>query len=108
MKFLTDGFGGSYTQLDLYAVFRGDMKTRSDYFSKMMQTGAITPNQIREKEGMAGYEGGDRYYIAVNNYTPSDRVDEVIDSQVKNKDQTNPPSNGDDKLQDALIDYLKK
>jgi len=70
------------TQLDLYGVFRGDMSSRATYFQKMMQAGAITPNEIREKEGMPGYEGGDRFFIASNNFTPTDRLDEVIDAQV--------------------------
>lgn len=107
MKLLSDNFAGRYTQLDLYAVFRGDMTTRSNYFSKMMQTGAVTPNEIREKEGLAGYPGGDRYYIAVNNYTPSDRVDEVIDSQVQKGKETKPKED-DDPVANAIVDFLKK
>lgn len=85
VKLLNNQYKGFRTQLDLYELFRGDMDTRSQYFSRMMQAGAITPNQIREREGMAGYKGGDRYYIAVNNFTPQDRVDEVIDSRVAPK-----------------------
>lgn len=108
MKLLSDGFGGRYSQLDLYAVFRGDMTTRSNYFSKMMQVGSITPNEIREKEGMAGYEGGERFYIAVNNYTPSDRVDEVIDAQVKQSEPAKPTEDNDDPISDAIVDFLKK
>jgi HK97 family phage portal protein len=109
MKLLTDNFGGKYTQLDLYAVFRGDMTTRSNYFSKMMQSGSITPNEIREKEGMAGYDDGDRYYIAVNNFTPADRVDEVIDSQVKTNEKTNDNSeDNNDPVTEAIVDFLKK
>jgi len=109
MKLLTDNFGGKYTQLDLYAVFRGDMTTRSNYFSKMMQSGAITPNEIREKEGMAGYDNGDKFYIAVNNFTPADRVDDVIDSQVSKGETDNTSSGeGDDPVADAIVDFLKK
>lgn len=83
VKLLKNRFNGRFTELDLYAVFRGDMTTRANYFSKMMQCGAITPNQIRQREGLAPYAEGNRYYIAVNNFTPADRVDEVIDAQVK-------------------------
>lgn len=104
IKLLGNSYGGIHNQLDLYAVFRGDMKTRSDYFSKMMQTGAITPNQIREREGLPGYDGGDRYFIAVNNFTPADRLDEVIDSQVKQKEQPKPE---DDPVEKAVLDLLK-
>lgn len=85
VKLLNNRFGGRYTELDLYSVFRGDMTTRANYFSKMMQMGAMTPNQVRAREGMAKSKEGDRYYIAVNNYTPADRIDEVIDAQIANK-----------------------
>lgn len=82
IKILSGQFGGRKSSLDIYSLNRGDMTTRSNYFSKMMQNGAINPNQIRVLEGMEPYEGGDRYYIAVNNFSPSDRIDEIIDSQV--------------------------
>ena len=103
---------GRHTEMDLYAVFRGDMETRSSYFTKMMQVGGMTPNEIRKREGMAPYAGGDRYYIATNNYTPSDRMDEVIDSQVKGKEvakdnANNSPDNKDQDLVNSLSEYFK-
>ena len=73
------------SDMDLYAINRGDMDTRASYFSKMMANGAMSPNEIRRKEGMEVYEGGDEYYISTNNLTPVSRHDEVIDAQV-NKD----------------------
>lgn len=116
MKLLKGRNAGKRTELDLYEVFRGDMNTRSQYFSRMMQSGAITPNEIRQREGMPAYDGGDRYYIAVNNFTPEDRMDEVIDAQIKSN-QT-PPNNGNSgstktpsepsKLEKAAAEYLEK
>jgi HK97 family phage portal protein len=85
MKLLSGRHSDKRTELDLYAVFRGDMNTRSQYFSRMMQSGAITPNEIRTKEGLAPYDGGDRYYIATNNFSPADRIDELLDSQIESK-----------------------
>lgn len=82
IKILNKRRGGRYSEIDLYAVFRGDMKSRSDYFKSMMQVAAMTPNEIRMREGMAPYADGDRYFVAVNNYSPADRVDEIIDAQV--------------------------
>lgn len=118
VKLLTNRFGGKFTELDLYAVFRGDMTTRANYFSKMMQCGAITPNQIRQREGLAPYADGDKYYIAVNNYTPADRVDEVVDAQITSKTKNlNAPQkddegeNSDDEqkaLTQAAIRFLNK
>lgn len=108
VKLLAGRRGGKKTELDLYAVFRGDMVTRSTYFKNMMSTGSMTPNEIREKEGMAPYEGGDRYFIATNNYTPADRMDEVIDSQIKSKEVVVPKKSDDEaELDKAVAAWLK-
>lgn len=107
MKLLSGRNSGKKTELDLYAVFRGDMATRSQYFSKMMQSGAITPNEIRVKEGMAPYEGGDRFWIAVNNFSPEDRVDEIIDSQIKQKDNAVNAPTKNANVDKAVAEYLK-
>jgi HK97 family phage portal protein len=108
IKLLNYRYGGKYTQVDLYSVHRGDMTTRANYFSKMMQAAAITPNEIREKEGMAPYSGGDRYFVAVNNFTPSDRIDEVIDAQVRPKETTPASSPEDKKLKNEVISFLQR
>lgn len=97
-KLLRGRNAGRRTEMDLYAISRGDMSTRSTYFKNMMSVGAISPNEIRVKEGMAAYDGGDRFYIATNNFTPSDRMDEVIDSQIDKAEGTpeGSPSDGAD------------
>jgi HK97 family phage portal protein len=92
------------TEIDLYEVFRGDMETRSAYYQKMMGIGGMTPNQIRKREGMAPYTDGDKYYIATNNFTPADRVDEVIDAQVKPKST----DESQEKLNQEVANFLKK
>lgn len=109
MKLLSNQRFGRRTEFDLYAVFRGDMVTRSTYFKNMMQVGAMTPNEIREKEGLAPYEGGDRFFIATNNFTPADRLDEVIDSQV-NKEEPNQDISDNSEpnpVDEAVAAYLK-
>lgn len=112
IKILNNRYGGNFSELDLYSVFRGDMKTRSDYFSKMMQTASITPNEIRRREGMTPYKEGDNFYVAVNNLTPVNRMNEVIDSQIsKGSDNSNPAAVNTDQataqLTKAAIKYLE-
>ena len=114
IKLLNNRYGGRFSELDLYAVFRGDMKTRSDYFKALMGIGAITPNQIRAKEGQPGYAQGDNYYISTNNLTPVDRMDEVIDAQIKSKTTPAKTPSGDEdekeekELTRAALSFLKK
>lgn len=86
VKILNNRYGGRFTDIDLYSIFRGDMKSRSDYFKTMMSVGSMTPNQIRAREGLPGYgKKGDNYYIATNNFTPVERMDELIDADIKQK-----------------------
>jgi len=104
IKLLKGRRAGKRAELDLYATFRGDMNTRSQYFNRMMQSSAITPNEIREKEGLAPYKEGDRFYIANNNYAPVDRLDEIIDSQVAPKEVVKEPI---DPASEAVAKYLE-
>lgn len=117
IKLLNKRYGGKRTEFDLYEIFRGDMTTRSNYFSKMMQVAAISPNEIRIKEGMAPYSDGDRFFVAANNFTPADRIDEVIDSQVNTQEpRTVSPEETDTQelldsereLTEIVKEYLRK
>lgn len=115
VKILNYRYGGRFTDIDLYSIFRGDMKTRSDYFKAMMSIGALTPNQIRAREGLSPYSEGDNYYIATNNFTPVDRMDEVIDADITQKTKpaaspspSGPKAEDNRELQEAAIRYLNK
>lgn len=115
-KLLNDRFGGRKTEMDLFQVFRGDMGTRGKYYSDMMQNGAITSNEIRLKEGFAPYPEGDKFYIASNNLTPTDRVDDVIDSQitkpeikeVSENESYNEQEEEEEDLDSLVTDYIKE
>lgn len=112
VKILNNRYGGRFTDIDLYSIFRGDMKSRSDYFKAMMSVGAITPNQIRAREGLPGYgKMGDNYYIATNNFTPVNRMDEVIDAEITQKTKptsspAQPEKKTDPALEQAAIRFL--
>lgn len=103
VKILNYRYGNRFTDIDLYSIFRGDMKSRGDYFKTMMSVGAITPNEIRSREGMAPYKEGDEYYIATNNFTPVSRMMDVIDAEITSKTKPTPaPSGGQPKSQAEL------
>lgn len=109
MKLLSGQYGGRYVELDLKQLTRGDMKARADFNSKMMQMGAITPNQIRAGEGQPGYgPNGDKYFIATNNYTPADRIDEVIDADIKQKTTPKPAASPNDPAKAQLMEAAHK
>lgn len=129
IKLLSYRFGGKRTELNIYEIFRGDMDTRSQYFSRMLAAGAITPNEIREEEGYAPYAEGNRFFIPTNNLVAIDRMDEMIDANIISKTKSSDTSkeqpkeiedstedesedsmeSEDDKeLKQAALDFLRK
>ncbi len=58
--------GTIYAKFNVNALLRGDMKARADFYTRMVQNGAMSPNEIREKEDMNPREGGDIYLTPMN------------------------------------------
>jgi len=85
IKLLDYRKGGLRSSMDLDAVFRGDMESRSKYFTSMFGIGSINSNEIRKKEGRPSYDSGDEFYIASNNYAPVSKIKEVIDAEIEAK-----------------------
>lgn len=56
------------------ALLRADVKTRVEYYRGMSNIAAMNPNEVREKEDMNSYEGGDKYFMQTANST----VDNII------------------------------
>jgi HK97 family phage portal protein len=110
------------SEFDIYSIFRADMTSRADYFQKLMQSASITPNEIRQAEGKAPFKDGDRHFIASNNFTFLDRLDEVIDSQIEKntksvdtakeptttKDPNADTNSNDSELNKAVAEYIRK
>ena len=55
-----------YVRFNLEGFLRGDAKARSEYYRTMFNIAAMNPNEIREKEEMQPYAGGEKYYIQTN------------------------------------------
>jgi len=89
---------GLFSEFMLQALLRGDAKARGEMYWRMFQMSAITPNQIRGKENMNPYVGGDRYYVQMN-MVPVDKVDEMIDARSMPK-QVQEPTDDDEKDDD--------
>lgn len=87
VKLLNNRHSGRKTDINLYEIFRGDMKTRADYFKTMMGNAAMTPNEMRRLEGMAPYSNGNEFYIASNNFSPVSRMNEIIDADIAQKNK---------------------
>jgi HK97 family phage portal protein len=52
-----------YVEHNLAAVERGDFKTRTEGYARGIQTGQLTPDEVRALENRAPRPGGDKLYI---------------------------------------------
>lgn len=68
--------GRLFIRFDLTELLRGDHQARSQMYEALYRTQAINPNEIRRKEGMNPYPGGDEYgkplASNIKTETPSD------------------------------------
>ena len=55
-----------FAKFNVNALLRGDMKSRAEFYTKMLQNGALSPNEIRLKEDMNPRDGGDIYLTPLN------------------------------------------
>jgi HK97 family phage portal protein len=55
-----------FAKFNAAALLRGDMAARSDFYTSMVQNGALSPNEIRELEDLNPREGGDIYLTPSN------------------------------------------
>jgi HK97 family phage portal protein len=55
-----------YIKVGLGGLLRGDSASRAEFYTKMFQLGAFSPNDIRRWEDLPPVEGGDVYYRPMN------------------------------------------
>ena len=60
----------------LTGLLRGDSKSRSEYYEKMVQNGLMSPNEARALENMNPYPGGEKFKPAENLYGNPDKKKE--------------------------------
>lgn len=55
-----------FVKFDVRAMLRGDMASRGEYYTKLQNVGALSPNDIRALEDMNPRAGGDIYLTPAN------------------------------------------
>jgi len=68
------GHGRLYFKHVVEGLLRGDSASRADFYTKMFNVGAMSPNEIREKEDMDPYPGGDIRVVPLNMTTPQNAL----------------------------------
>lgn len=67
---------GYFFEFDIERLNRGDFKSRAEGFTKYIQHGVFSPNEVRKKLGENPYEGGDAH-IAQVNMAPVDMLGQI-------------------------------
>lgn len=60
--FIGNERGRYFVKYDMMAMLRGNMQARADYYQKMVDMAALTPNQVLQAENMEPYAGGDVHW----------------------------------------------
>ena len=55
-----------FVRFNLEGLLRGNIKVRSEYYTKMIQNGVLSPNEVRALENMNKRDGGDEYLTPLN------------------------------------------
>lgn len=76
---------GYYVAFDTNPILRGNLEDQAQYYQTMFNIGVMNQDEIRARMNLGPINKGDRYYIQGNNMIPTDRIDEVLDSNIKNK-----------------------
>lgn len=81
---------GYYAEHNMTALLRGDMRARAEFYTKMRDLAAISPNEIREKENLNPVDGGD-LYLAPLNMAPLSMIEEKAKADLdKAKEEAKP------------------
>lgn len=76
---------GLYYKFNVNALLRGDMKTRGEFYFKMMRSAGYKPNEVRALEELPPVEGGDKLYISGDLYP----IDTPVDQRKKRGKEVN-------------------
>jgi len=96
---------GIYTRHNVDGLMRGNSKDRAEYYAKMFGIGAMSPNDIREKEDWdpSDNEYADELFVPVNNMIPLSKIDEFLKSTSQGVTPVVPEKDdGEDKEADEI------
>jgi HK97 family phage portal protein len=92
------GRGRLYYKHIVEGLLRGDSASRAAFYTAMFNLGAMSPNEIREKEDMDPYPGGDIRLVPMNMTTPANALKPPV---VAKPLALREKGNGEDKTEEA-------
>jgi len=77
-KLISSKNNTNYIKFVVEGMLRGDAESRSSFYNSMFNLGAMSPNDIREKEEMNPVPGGDQRFVPLN-MIPLEEAQLIID-----------------------------
>jgi HK97 family phage portal protein len=65
-KLLRGNWGGAFSRLDFRGLMRGTHRDRAEYYRMLFGVGALSINEIRDKEDLDPIENGDLHLVPLN------------------------------------------
>ena len=93
-----------YCKFNMNGLLRGDSAARAALYQSLHNTGAISANEIRRLEEMNGYEGGDTYFIQLNQID----ITKSTEYYMEQKEAKEPKEEDEDKRIQRLIEESKR
>ena len=78
---------GYYFKFNVNALLRGATKDRADFYTKLYNIGALSPNEIRELEELNPYPKGDEYRVPLNMERPGEHHEDEEGEGDSNNDR---------------------
>lgn len=66
-----DRGNGLYTKFIDSGMLRGSHKERAEFYNTMFNIGALNPNEVRAREELNPYDGGEKYRVPMNTEDPN-------------------------------------
>ena len=84
--------GKLYFEFNAKALLRGNPKERAEYYRTMLNIGAMSINEIRQKENMNRVDEGDNLFMQLNMATldtiiKGEEIDENINEEITEVDE---------------------
>lgn len=80
--FLPSERGKMQAEFDTSAILRADKAAQGEYWNKLFQIGAATPNEVRREINLSRLENGDQAFVQVNVQTLENAVKEKTENSI--------------------------
>lgn len=92
----------TFVKFNMNGLLRGDTTARASFYNAMRNIGGMNANEIREREDMNPYDGGDIYTVQGAN-VPVDQLREFYSSKFESQEEENESSQDESEIEEMAF-----